>query len=282
MLNPEDVPKVALNDGTAIPQLGFGTYQVAPVDTKQVVLAALGVGYRMIDTAQMYGNESGVGRAIREFGLQRHEVYLTSKLNNNHHDPADARISLERSLEQLGVDYLDLFLIHWPLPSLHRYPEVWEAMIEFQYAGLTRSIGVSNFQISHLADIISDSGVIPAVNQIEAHPFFPNNAVRASNTAYGIVTEAWAPLARGKVAAAPVLQEIGSQLGVSAAQVALRWAIQRGDVIFPKSVELGRMVSNAEIFDFALTESQMAQIDFLDTGTRTGPDPDEFDWIPLA
>ena len=279
-----NIPAVALNDGSTIPQLGFGVYQIAPADTAAAVRKALEIGYRHIDTAQMYGNEQGVGQGIRDAGLDRSEVYVTSKLNNSKHEPEAARRSFDATLQALGTDHVDLFLIHWPLPTRYGgdFVSTWNVLEEFAADGRARSIGVSNFLPAHLEALARGSQTVPAVNQIEAHPYYANDEVRAYGLQHGIVTEAWAPIAQGRVLADPTVTAIAARLGRTPAQVVLRWHIQRGDVVFPKSVSPARMQENSELFDFALDGQTMADISALDRGVagRLGPDPDTFDWVP--
>ena len=274
------VPTIRLNNGVEIPQLGFGVYQIPPAETVEAVTAALEIGYRHIDTAQMYGNEKGVGEAIRDSGLDRSEIFVTSKVNNNRLDRDAMLASFDESLAALGFDYLDLLLIHWPLPAVSDYVARWKVMEEIHASGRVRAIGVSNFQPPHLRDLFAASDVRPAVNQVEVSPFLVQDELRAFDADHEIVTEAWSPIARGKVADDPVIRRIGEQLGRSPAQVTLRWHVQRGDVVFPKSVKRSRMEENFSIFDFELDESAMAAITALDRGERTGPDPDRFNWIP--
>jgi len=278
------VPTITLNDGTSIPQLGFGVFQVPPAETADTVTQALEVGYRHIDTAQMYGNEEGVGQALASAGIPREELYVTTKLNNGFHRPDDARREFAASLEKLGLDRVDLFLIHWPLPTQYDgdFVSTWETLAEFAQDGRATSIGVSNFEPAHLARIIDATGVLPAVNQIEVHPFFGNEETRAAGAEHRIVTEAWSPIAQGKVVGNEVLQKIGAEHGKTESQVALRWHIERGDVVFPKSMKVERMQENFEIFDFSLTPEQVEQISALDQGEsgRMGPNPNEFDYIP--
>lgn len=278
------VPNLTLNDGHTIPQLGFGVFQVPPADTAKVTLDAFEAGYRHIDTAQMYGNEAGVGEAIKASGLPRDEVYITTKLNNGFHRPEDARVNFEKSLELLGLEQVDLFLIHWPLPTQYEgdYVSTWNTLIEFAADGRARSIGVSNFQVDHLARLAAETSVVPAVNQIEVHPYFGNEAVRAAGAAAGILTEAWSPIAQGAVLDDPVITGIADKLGRTPSQVTLRWHLQRGDIVFPKTLSPERMRENAAIFDFELDAADLAAITALDRGQagRRGPDPDTFDWIP--
>ncbi len=278
-----DVPALTLNDGHTIPQLGFGVFQVPPAETADVVRQALEVGYRHIDTAQMYGNEEGVGAALRDSGLERSEVFVTSKLDNGHHAPADAHRSMEQTLERLGTDHVDLFLIHWPLPTRYDgdFVSTWQALVEMREQGRARSIGVSNFQPAHLERLLAESGVVPAVNQVEVHPFFTNSSVREANAAARVVTEAWSPIAKGQVADDPTVRDIAQRLGRTPAQVALRWHLQLGHVVFPKSSRVERMQENAQIFDFTLTDADMDRLSALDRGAegRLGPDPDTFDRV---
>jgi 2,5-diketo-D-gluconate reductase A len=278
------VPALTLNDGTTIPQLGFGVYQIPPRDTEAAVARALEVGYRHIDTAQMYGNEKGVGDAVAASGLARDEVFLTSKLNNGFHRPDDARRAFDATLAALGTDHVDLFLIHWPLPTRYDgdYVSTWRTLIEFQADGRATSIGVSNFQVDHLARLAAETDVVPTVNQIEVHPYFGNEEVRAADAAAGILTEAWSPIAQGDVLGDAVVGEIARRLERTPSQVVLRWHVQRGDIVFPKTTHVERMRENFAIFDFALTDDDVAAISGLDRGEsgRRGPNPSTFDWIP--
>ncbi|MCY7399638.1 MAG: aldo/keto reductase [Nocardioides sp.] len=278
------VPNIALHDGTSIPQLGFGVFQVPRADTAATVATAIEVGYRHIDTAQMYGNEEGVGVGIKDSGLARDELYVTTKLNNSFHRPDDARREIDASLARLGLDQVDLFLIHWPLPTQYDgdFVQTWQALIEAKEAGRTRSIGVSNFQPAHLDRIVEETGVVPVVNQVEVHPFLSNEDVRAANRRHGVLTEAWSPIAKGAVMDDDTIGEIASLVGRTPAQVALRWHVQRGDIVFPKSMNRNRMQQNFELFDFELEPTHMSAIDELAQGEagRTGPNPDVFDWIP--
>jgi 2,5-diketo-D-gluconate reductase A len=278
------VPNITLNDGNNIPQLGFGVFQIEPEDTAEAVSEALRVGYRHIDTAEMYGNEKEVGEAIRSFGLDRGDVYVTSKLNNAFHEPQDAREAFDRTLSELGFDYVDLFLIHWPLPTRYDgdFVSTSKTLEEFQRDGRARSIGVSNFQIDHLEQLAAETDTVPAVNQIEAHPYFTNDVVREYGQEHGIVTEAWSPIAQGGVLEDSTITQIADNVGKTPAQVVLRWHIQRGDIIFPKSVTPSRMQENLELFDFELGSDDMDAISGLDRGEdgRTGPNPDTFAYIP--
>ena len=274
------VPTVTLNDSTTIPQLGFGTFQVTPETTKAATLAALEAGYRHIDTAEMYGNEKEVGEAVAESSLDRSEIYVTSKLNNGFHDRADALAAFDRTLDALGFEYLDLFLIHWPLPAVGDFVETWKAMEEMQRSGRVKTIGVSNFQQEHLQRLFDETDTVPAVNQIEVHPYLTQDSLRAFNTEHGIATEAWSPLAQGAVLSDPVILAIADRLDKTAAQVTLRWHVQRGDIVFPKSVTRSRVDENFALFDFVLTDADIAAITALNRDERTGPNPDEFNYIP--
>ncbi|MGY1630780.1 aldo/keto reductase [Geodermatophilus sp. SYSU D01186] len=275
------VPTIRLNNGVEIPQLGFGVYQVPPEDTADAVAAALEVGYRHIDTAEMYGNEKGVGEGIRNAGVDRDEVFITSKLSNAAHRRDDALRAFDQTLADLGTDHLDLFLVHWPLPGIDvDYVETWKAMEEIYAGGRCRAIGVSNFTATHLRRLFAETDVRPAVNQIEVHPYLAQEELRAFGAEHQIVTEAWSPIAQGKVLGDPAITAIAEQLGRTPAQVVLRWHIQRGDVVFPKSVTRSRVEENFALFDFELDDSAMAALTGLDRGERTGPDPDTFNYVP--
>ncbi len=276
------VPDVTLNNGRTIPQFGFGVFQVRPADTAAAVTTALEAGYRHIDTAEMYGNEKEVGTAIAKSGLDRAEVFVTSKLNNGFHRPDDARRAFAESLDALGFDYLDLFLIHWPLPTRYGgdYVSTWQTLEEFYRDGRARSIGVSNFQPHHLRRLHGESEITPAVNQIEIHPYLTQNDVRAFCADYQIAVEAWSPLAQGLVLDDPTIVSIAKAVDKTPAQVVLRWHIERGDIVFPKSVTPARIRENLDIFDFELSGEDVEAITALNRNQRTGPDPDKFDWIP--
>ncbi|QDQ98612.1 aldo/keto reductase [Tomitella fengzijianii] len=277
------VPRVTLNSGRNVPQLGYGTFKVAPADAAAAVGAALEAGYRHIDTAQMYGNEAEVGAGIAASGIGRSNLFLTSKLNNGNHRPDDARRSFEESLARLDTDYLDLFLIHWPLPTRYDgdFVGTWKVLEEFAADGRARSIGVSNFQVPHLQRLLTEADTVPAVNQVEVHPLFGNEQVRTFCREHDIAVEAWSPLAQGAVLDEPAVRELAERLGRTAAQVVLRWHLQRGDIVFPKSMSPARMRENFDVFGFELDGDSMAQIAALDRGPegRVGPDPDVFDRI---
>jgi 2,5-diketo-D-gluconate reductase A len=278
------VPTIELNDGHTIPQLGFGVFQIEPEETARAVSRALEIGYRHIDTAEMYRNERGVGEAVRASGLDRADVFVTSKLSNAFHRPDDARRAFDATLSELGFDYVDLFLIHWPLPTLYDgdFVSTWQALEAFRADGRARSIGVSNFQVDHLRRLARESDVVPAVNQIELHPYLLNAEVRAYGEAHGIATEAWSPIAQGKVLDDPAIRAIAGEFGKSPAQVVLRWQIQRGNIVFPKSTTPARIQENFELFDFQLEPADLDAIDALDRGEsgRTGPNPDRFGYVP--
>ena len=275
-----NVPLLGLNDGRTIPQLGLGVFKVDARETARVVARALEIGYRHVDTAQMYGNEAGVGEAVRASGLPRGDVFVTSKLNNGHHRPDDARRAFEETLATLGFEYVDLFLIHWPRVAQagDRYVETWKALEELHRDGRARSIGVSNFQVAHLERLAAETGTVPAVNQIELHPTFANAEVRAHGEAHGIRTEAWSPLAKGEVLADETVVGLAEAQGRTPAQIVLRWHIERGTIVFPKSANPDRLRENLALFDFELSEDEVARIDALDRGEdgRIGAHPESF------
>jgi 2,5-diketo-D-gluconate reductase A len=276
------VPSIKLRDGKSIPQLGFGVFQIKPADTENAVTSALETGYRHIDTAEMYGNEKEVGEGIRASGVDRGDVFVTSKLNNGYHEPDDARKAFETTLADLEFDYLDLFLIHWPLPTRYDgdFVSTWKVLEEFKQDGRAKSIGVSNFQVPHLERLAAEADVTPAVNQIEIHPYLTQDALRAFDREHEIATEAWSPIAQGKVLTDPVVERISRRVEQSPAQVVLRWHIQRGDIVFPKSVTPERVKANFDIFGFELNDADMSDISALNKDERTGPDPDHFNYIP--
>jgi 2,5-diketo-D-gluconate reductase A len=278
------VPNITLNDGHQIPQLGFGVFQIDPAETASAVSLALELGYRHIDTAEMYRNEKEVGEAVRDSALARSDVFVTSKLHNSLHRPDDARRAFDATLSALGFEYVDLFLIHWPLPTLYDgdYPSTWRVLEEFRQDGRARSIGVSNFQVSHLERLAAETSTAPAVNQIELHPYFQNDEVRAYGEAHGIATEAWSPIAQGDVLDDGEIGAIAERVGRSPAQVVLRWHVQRDSIVFPKSTTPERIRENLELFDFQLDPADMERIGALDRGEsgRRGPNPDVFAWTP--
>jgi diketogulonate reductase-like aldo/keto reductase len=271
-----DVPTITLSDGNVIPQLGFGVFQIPPEGTAEATVRAFQAGYRHIDTAAAYGNEAEVGQAVHAAGLDRSEVFITTKCFNDDHGHEQAKRALKTSLGQLEMEYVDLYLIHWPVPSSDKYVETWQAFIELQQEGLVRSIGVSNFQSAHLERIIAATGVTPTVNQIELHPRFQQAGLRHEHAQLGIATEAWSPLAQGAVLDDPTIVQIAAAHQKTPGQVVLRWHLQLDNIVFPKSVTPARIVENFDVFDFTLTAVEMASIEALDAGERIGPDPDTF------
>ncbi|MCX4093285.1 aldo/keto reductase [Nocardia sp. alder85J] len=270
------VPSVVLNDGNVIPQLGFGVWQVASEEAFATVATALEAGYRSIDTAAAYGNEAEVGRAIRESGVARDEVFVTTKLWNPDQGYDSTLRAFDTSMKELGLEFLDLYLIHWPVARADRFVDTFRAFQALKSQGRIGSIGVSNFTVDHLQRLIAETGETPAVNQIELHPTLAQPALRAFHARHSIATEAWSPLGQGKELKDPTIAEIAEQTGRTAAQVIIRWHLQLGNVVIPKSVTPSRIEENFDVFSFELTTEQMQRIDALDTATRIGPDPDEF------
>lgn len=271
-------PSLVLNNGVEIPQLGFGVFQVPEDETKQAVLTALDAGYRHIDTAMLYGNEVGVGEAIAESGLDRDAVFVTTKVWNSDQGYDSTLRAFDASMQKLGIDVLDLYLIHWPTPSRDLYLETWRAMEKLYLDGRIRAIGVSNFQPDHLRRLCDKSQVVPVINQVELHPLLQQKEVRRTNDELGVLTEAWSPIAKGgELLKDEVITGLADKHARTPAQVVLRWHIQLGNVVIPKSVTPSRVKENADIFDFALGEDDMAAIERLDRGERTGPDPDRLD-----
>ena len=266
---------ITLNDGVEIPQLGLGVWQVGDEEATGVVLTALEAGYRHVDSAQGYHNEVGVGRAIAQSGLPRDQIFVTTKLTNEFHARDDARRATRQSLEKLGLDYVDLYLIHWPavLKYGEAYLESWEVLNEAKAEGLVRSIGVSNFNPDHLDRLLTVSDTVPSVNQIECHPTFPRTDIGAELSRRGIALEAWSPLGQAQDLQAPVIGGIAADLGRTPAQVIIRWHLQKGNIVIPKSVTPSRIVENADVYGFELSAEQVAAIDSLDAGNRIGPDP---------
>jgi 2,5-diketo-D-gluconate reductase A len=273
------IPQIMLNNGQQIPQFGFGVFLVPPAETTAAVSSALDAGYRHIDTAEMYRNEAEVGAAIRKSGLDRADLFVTTKLNNGEHRPDDARVAFDKSLTALGFDYVDLFLIHWPLPTRYGgdFVSTWQTLEEFYRDGRARSIGVSNFQPHHLRRIHQECEITPAVDQIEVNPYLTQDDVREFCAEHQIAIEAWSPLARGNALDDPTVDDIARRYGKTPAQVILRWHIERGDIVFPKSVTPDRIRENFDIFDFELTGEDVEAITALNRNQRTGPDPDKFD-----
>ncbi|MDX6722653.1 MAG: 2,5-diketo-D-gluconate reductase [Solirubrobacteraceae bacterium] len=272
----DQVPRLTLRGAIDIPQLGFGVFQVPPEDTAEVTARALEVGYRHIDTAAGYENEAGVGEAVRASGLDRGEVFVTTKCPNDSHGYDEARAAFADSQERLGIGYVDLYLIHWPVPSRDRYVETWKAFIDLQSEGSVREIGVSNFQPAHLQRVIDETGVTPSINQVELHPYLQQRELRTEHERLGILTEAWSPLAQGEVLDDPTITRIAADHGKTPGQVVIRWHLQLGNVVIPKSVTPERIAQNFDVFGFELSDDDMAAIEALDRGHRTGPDPDHF------
>ncbi|OLF14947.1 aldo/keto reductase [Actinophytocola xanthii] len=271
------IPNVTLNNGVSMPQLGFGVFQVPDEETAAAVSEALRAGYRSIDTAKIYGNEGGVAQALRESGIPREELFVTTKVWNDDQGYDEALRAFDASVGRLGLDYLDLYLIHWPAPSAGRYVETWKALEKLLADGRVRSIGVSNFQPAHLRHLFEETGTVPAVNQIELHPYLQQAELRALHAERGIATEAWSPLAKGgDLLADPVVTALAEQHGRTPAQVVLRWHLQLGNVVIPKSVTPDRIRENLDLFDFELTAQDLAALGTLERGHRTGPDPDRF------
>jgi 2,5-diketo-D-gluconate reductase A len=276
-----DVPNIALNNGQSIPQLGFGVFLVPPEETARVTGEALQAGYRHIDTAEMYGNEKQVGEAIAASGLDREDIYITSKLDNGFHLPDDARRAFDETLAALGIERIDLFLIHWPLPTRYDgdFVSTWRTLEEFYRDGRARSIGVSNFHAHHLRRLFAECDIVPAVNQIEVHPYLVQDELRKFCAEHQIAVEAWSPIGRGTVLEDPTLRAIAGRYDKTVAQVVLRWHLDRGDIIFPKSMRPERMAENFDIFDFSLDGDDIGAISALDRGERVGPDPETFDRV---
>lgn len=273
-----DVPVVRLNNGVEIPQLGYGVFQVPPPDTAGVVAEALKAGYRHIDTAQMYGNEKGVGQAIAESDIDRADLFITSKLNNDKHGRDKALRGFDGTLDALGLDTIDLFLIHWPMPAQGLFVETWQALEEVYREGRARAIGVSNFTPHHLGRLAAETQVVPALDQVELHPFFTQAAQRAYDADHEIATEAWSPIGGqgGSVLHDPTIATLAEKYGKSPAQVVLRWHIQLGNVVIPKSVTPARIAENIDIFDFELDAEDVTTVSALNKDDRVGPDPDKF------
>lgn len=270
------VPSIVLNDGNVIPQLGFGVFQVPDEEVSRVVTAALEAGYRSIDTAAVYGNEEGTGRAIREFGLPRDEIYVTSKVWNSEQGFDSTLRAFDASMARLGLDYLDLYLVHWPVPAADRYVDTFRALQALKSQGRVRSIGVSNFTVAHLERLIAEAGEIPAVNQIELHPRMAQPELRGFHAANAIATEAWGPLGQGAMLDDPTIASIAEAVGRTPAQVIIRWHLQLGNIVIPKSATPSRIAQNFDVFNFELSREHVDAINALNTDTRVGGDPDTF------
>jgi 2,5-diketo-D-gluconate reductase A len=272
------VRAITLNNNVQMPQIGFGVFQVPPEHTERVVSIALEAGYRSIDTAAAYHNEHGVGRAIAASGLPREEIFVTTKLWNSDHGYERALRAFDASARRLGLDVVDLYLIHWPVPMADRYVETWKALEKLAADGRVRAIGVSNFNPEHLRRLLAETATVPAVNQVELHPLFPQARLRALHAELGIATEAWSPLAQGRVLAHPTITRLAKRHGVTPAQVVLRWHVQLGNIVIPKSVTPQRIRENINVFGFELSAEDLAAVATLDTGRRIGPDPATVDW----
>lgn len=270
------VPTITLNNGVRMPQLGFGVFQVPNGETQAAVATALEVGYRSIDTAAVYGNEQGVGRAIAASGLARDELFITSKVWNADQGHDETLRAFDASLAKLGLEQLDLYLIHWPTPDRDRYVATWKALERLAAEGRIRAIGVSNFEPEHLDRLVAEGSVVPAVNQVELHPALQNRRVVAADDRLGIATEAWSPLAQGAVLDDPAITTIAAAHGRTPAQVVLRWHLQQGRIVIPKSVTPARIAENFDVFGFSLAKSELDAIDGLERDGRTGPHPAEF------
>lgn len=274
-----DIQQISLNDGHTIPQLGFGVWQIDDAATPGVVKTAVELGYRLIDGAFIYGNEAGMGKGIRESDVARDQLFVTSKVWNSEQGYDKARKAIEASLERIGLDYLDLILIHWPCPVRDMYVDTWKALIDARKDGQVRSIGVSNFNADHLDRLIAETGVTPALNQIEINPRFQNSAMRSANAERGVVSQAWTPLGSGKSFDHPVIREISGRLGKNPVQVILRWHVQLGLSVIPRSTKRDNLAQNLDISNFTLSEDDMQAIQTLEAGERCGPDPLEFEMV---
>ena len=272
------VPRIQLNDGHSIPQLGFGVFKVDPAETERIVADALEVGYRHLDTARIYGNEEGVGRALAASGVPREQLYVTTKLWNDDQGTRSVLDAFDRSLERLGLEYVDLYLIHWPVPAQDRYVETWRTFEQLRDSGRVRSIGVSNFMVPHLQRLIDETAVVPAVDQIELHPAHQQPETVDFATEYGIAIESWGPLGQGKypLLELPQVTDAAAAHGKTPAQVVIRWHLQRGFIVFPKSNRRERMAENFDVFDFELDDAQMDSITGIERAGRLGPDPHAF------
>ena len=278
-VDPRTVPAIELNDGTSIPQVGFGTWQVAPEAAESATLEAFACGYRHVDTAAVYANEAEVGRAVAGSGLARDDLYVTTKLWNPDQGYDEALRAFDASMARLGIATLDLYLIHWQCVQLGKFIDTWRALIDLRASGRVRSLGVSNFGVTALRAIVDATGVVPVLNQVELHPWLPQRELRAVHAELGIATESWSPLASGQLIDDPTLVAIAAKHGRSTAQVMIRWHLQQGLIVLPKSVTPARIAENIDVFDFSLDDDDMAAIAAMESGRRTGPDPDEFLWM---
>jgi 2,5-diketo-D-gluconate reductase A len=275
MTTPPFSPLIPLADGRQIPQLGLGVYKVEDDTAARIVEGAIDAGYRHVDTAKLYFNEAGVGAGVRASGIPREELFVTTKVWNDDHGYDETLRAFDASLNLLGMDYVDLYLIHWPAPKQNRYLDTWRALESLKRDGRARSIGVSNFTTAHLENLLANSVETPVINQVEIQPWLQQRELRDFDAAHGIVTESWAPLARGRVLGDPTLEAIGEKHGKSSAQVVLRWHVQQGLVVIPKSNSIDRIRENSRVFDFELDDTDLAAIAALETGERTGSNPDD-------
>ena len=273
-VNAMTSPTLTMNDGHTIPQLGLGVYKVADAATAEIVETAIGLGYRHVDTAALYANERGVGDGVRASGVVRDELFVTTKVWNTDHGYEQTLRAFDTSLTRLGLDYVDLYLIHWPQPSRDQYVDTWRALEKLRADGVTRSIGVSNFTGAHIDRLLAEGSVVPAVNQVELHPLLPQLEIRQYNREHRILTEAWSPLARGGLLGNPQLARIAAKHGKSVAQVVIRWHLQLGTVVIPKSVSPARIAENFDVFDFELDAADLSRVAEVETGERTGQHPD--------
>lgn len=269
-------PKIKLNNGQLIPQVGLGVYKVAGESAEPLIVQAFEAGYRRVDTAAFYGNEVEVGAAVRNSGLPREDIYVTTKIWKDDHGFDRALAAIDESLARLNIDYIDMLLIHWPSPALNKFVDTWAAFQKAQESGKIRGIGVSNFQPAHLEQLLAAGGTVPAINQIELHPGLQQADVREFNSAHGILTEAWSPLARGRFNESPAIEHIMAKHNRTATQVIVRWHLQLGNLVIPKTATASRLQGNISVFDFELDAEDMAAIQSLDAGLRTGPHPEEF------
>lgn len=269
-------PKIKLNDGQLIPQIGLGVYKIAGESAEPLILNAFEAGYRRIDTAAFYGNEPEVGAAVRNSGLQREEIFVTTKVWKDDHGYDRALEAIDESLARLNIEYIDMVLIHWPSPALNKFVDTWAAFQKAKESGKIRGIGVSNFQPAHLDQLLAAGGIVPAINQIELHPGLQQAELRSYNSAHGILTEAWSPLARGRFNESPVIEQLTTKHQRSATQIIVRWHLQLGNLVIPKTATSARLAGNISVFDFELDDEDMSAIASLDSGLRTGPNPEEF------
>ena len=274
--DPKNVPQIKLNNGQLIPQLGLGVYKLEAASAANLVATAIDSGYRRIDTAALYLNEAEVGQGVRQSSVPREDIYVTTKIWHDHHEYDSALKAVDESLARLDIDYIDMVLIHWPAPAQDKFVEAWAALQHSVEVGKIRGIGVSNFHSMHLDKLLAAGGTVPALNQVELHPGLQQADLRAFDAAHGIATEAWSPLARGRFNEAEQIVKIANKYGKTAAQVVIRWHIELGNLVIPKTANPDRLLENISVFDFSLDTDDMAAIATLETGLRTGPNPEEF------